>query len=62
MFLHVFGHTNLSLFYRVPVKVTDIPGTEVLMLPLAYSIGTIFNFILHWYFIRRDLWSMNLYY
>jgi hypothetical protein len=36
------------------LKVTDIPGTEVLMLPLAYSTGTILNFILHWYFVRRD--------
>jgi putative flippase GtrA len=24
------------------------------MLPLAYSIGTILNFILHWVFVKRD--------
>jgi putative flippase GtrA len=34
--------------------VSDIPGTEVLMLPLAYSVGTIFNFILHWIFVKKD--------
>src|SRR3989344_4303013 len=33
---------------------TDITGTEVLMLPLAYSIGTILNFILQWFFVRKD--------
>ena len=32
----------------------DIPGTEILMLPLAYSVGTILNSILHWYFVRKD--------
>jgi putative flippase GtrA len=36
------------------LKVTDIPGTEVLMLPLAYSTGTILNFVLHWFFVHRD--------
>lgn len=41
-------------FIESMLKVTDIPGTEVLMLPLAYSIGTILNFILHWFFVRRD--------
>lgn len=24
------------------------------MLPLAYSVGTIFNFILYWFFVKRD--------
>ena len=36
------------------LKVTDIKGTEVLMLPLAYSIGTIINFILHWVSVKTD--------
>lgn len=55
LFIHAF--LNISLFrYFIEsmLKVTDIPGTEVLMLPLAYSVGTILNFILHWYFVRRD--------
>jgi len=41
-------------FIESLLKVSDIVGTEMLMLPLAYSIGTILNFILHWYFVRRD--------
>ena len=36
------------------LKVEDIPGTEVLMLPLAYSCGTIINMILLAVSIKRD--------
>ncbi len=41
-------------FIEALLKVSDIRGTEVLMLPLAYSAGTILNFILHWIFVKRD--------
>jgi len=41
-------------FIESLLKVNDIAGTEVLMFPLAYSIGTIINFILHWIFIKKD--------
>ncbi|OGI82326.1 hypothetical protein A3E33_00630 [Candidatus Nomurabacteria bacterium RIFCSPHIGHO2_12_FULL_40_77] len=41
-------------FIESMLKVSDIAGTEVLMLPLAYSTGTILNSILHWFFVRRD--------
>lgn len=44
----------LRFFIESLLKVSDIPGTSILMLPLAYSIGTILNFILHWVFIRKD--------
>ncbi|MEK7190318.1 MAG: lipid II flippase MurJ [Patescibacteria group bacterium] len=44
----------LRYFMESLLKVSDIPGTEVLMLPLAYSIGTILNFILHWIFVKKD--------
>ena len=55
VFLHIFESIPLfRYFIESLLKVTDIPGTEVLMLPLAYSVGTILNFILHWYFVRRD--------
>ncbi len=46
------------LFFRYFIesllKVSDIPGTEILMLPLAYSIGVILNLILHWIFVKKD--------
>ncbi len=36
------------------LKVSDIKSTAVLMLPLAYSLGTILNFILHWVSVKKD--------
>ena len=41
-------------FIESMLKVSDIAGTEVLMLPLAYSLGTIINFIVHWYFAKKE--------
>jgi putative peptidoglycan lipid II flippase len=41
-------------FIESMLKVVDIEGTEVLMLPLAYSVGTIINFMLHLFFVKRD--------
>jgi len=53
--IHCF---NVFPFFRYFIesllKVTDIPGTAILMLPLAYSIGTILNFVLHWVFVKKD--------
>lgn len=47
--LPMFQYAFESLF-----RVSGIEGTEVLMLPLAYSCGTILNFILFWLAIKRD--------
>lgn len=53
--VHLFQNFLMfRYFIESLLKVNDIPGTEVLMLPLAYSIGTILNFILHWIFIKKD--------
>lgn len=55
LFIHLFENITLFRFFiESMLKVSDIEGTEVLMLPLAYSIGTILNFILHWVFIKKD--------
>jgi len=55
LFIHFFENVLLFRFFiESLLKVSDIPGTEVLMLPLAYSTGTILNFILHWIFIKKD--------
>jgi putative peptidoglycan lipid II flippase len=54
-FLYIFDNFPLfHYFIESILKVEDITGTEVLMLPLAYSVGTILNAILQWYFVRRD--------
>jgi putative peptidoglycan lipid II flippase len=54
-FVHLF---YTSLFFRIFIehlfKVDGIPGTEILMLPLAFSIGALANLILLWVFFRID--------
>lgn len=55
LFLSLFKNfAQFRYFIESLLKVSDIQGTEVLMLPLAYSCGVILNFILHWYFVKRD--------
>ena len=55
VFLRIFENfAYFRYFIESLLKVSDVPGTEVLMLPLAYSLGTTINFILHWYFVKRD--------
>ena len=55
VFLRIFENVAVfRYFIESLLKVENIVGTEVLMLPLAYSVGTILNAILHWYFVRRD--------
>ena len=63
-FILIYIFKNI-LFFRYFIesmlKVSDIDGTEVLMLPLAYSIGTILNFILHWVFVKKDFMPNELF-
>lgn len=55
LFLYIFKHVPFfHYFIESLLKVSDIPGTEILMLPLAYSFGTIINLILFWLFIKKD--------
>lgn len=55
VFIHLFEQVIFFRYFIESIlKVSDIPGTEILMLPLAYSIGTILNSILYWIFVRRD--------
>ncbi len=62
VFIHLFENIPMVRYFIESIlKVTDIKGTEVLMLPLAYSAGTILNFILHWFFVRRDFMSGELF-
>ncbi len=52
---HLFEQVPMFRYFIESLfKVNDIAGTEILMLPLAYSIGTIINFILHWIFVKKD--------
>ena len=53
--LHLFQNVPMfRYFFESLLKVSDVAGSEVLMLPLAYSLGTILNFILQAIFTKRD--------
>lgn len=41
-------------FMESMLKVADIPGTIVLMLPLGYTIGTLINMCIHWYAFESE--------
>lgn len=59
----LFAFVFLELFRSVPMfqyffeslfRVEGIPGTEVLMLPLGYSLGMIVNAGIFWFLFQRD--------
>ncbi len=53
--LYAFNHfPNFRYFFESLMRVDGIHGTAVLMLPLAYTIGTTLNFVLHWIHFKRD--------
>jgi putative peptidoglycan lipid II flippase len=47
-------HLGFKYFIEALLRVEDIPGTSMLMLPLAFSIGSVVNFTLLWLFFSRD--------
>ncbi len=61
--LVVFGYLFVTLFTLYPalltnleiiLRVRDVPGTIMLALPIAYTLGSILNFILIWVIFKRD--------
>ncbi len=55
VFVQIFN--NVAFFHYFVdslLKVEDIPGTVILMLPLGYTIGVTINMILHWADFHRE--------
>ncbi|MHB1316665.1 MAG: murein biosynthesis integral membrane protein MurJ [Minisyncoccota bacterium] len=53
--VYLFKNTNLFKdFIEVMLKVENITGTVVLMLPLGYTIGTLVNMFIHWYAFESE--------
>lgn len=59
----ILAYVFVSLFHSVPTwqyffenlfRVEGIPGTDVLMLPLAFSVGMISNALVFWFLFQRD--------
>ncbi len=47
------SHEFFRNFIESILKVSDLSGTAVLMLPLGFSIGVIINLVLHWFDFER---------
>jgi len=41
-------------FFEVLFRVSDVAGTKILMLPLAFSLGSLLNMTILWQFFKRD--------
>ena len=48
------SNTFFRYFIESLLKVSDIKGTVVLMLPLGFSIGILVNTFLYWLFIHKE--------
>ncbi|HEY4482680.1 MAG TPA: lipid II flippase MurJ [Candidatus Paceibacterota bacterium] len=54
LLLYVYRNLpEFKYFINSLLRVDDVPGTEVLMLPLAYTIGLFVNLALHWWDFAR---------
>lgn len=69
-FIIVFSYLLLWCFNTFPIfqyfieslfRVNNIKGTAILMLPLAYSLGTMINFFLLWILFKKDFLKENSY-
>ena len=58
--VHIFQH-NLFFknFMESLLKVTDVPGTVVLMLPLGFTLGVFLNLVTHWVGFSREFKSYS---
>lgn len=48
------SHAFFRFFFESLLRIQDIAASEIIMLPLAYSIGSIVNAFLLWVFFRKD--------
>jgi putative peptidoglycan lipid II flippase len=55
LFTHSFSAQNgFSIFVQTSLKIKGIAGAGVILLPLAYSIGTILNAVFQWVAFERE--------
>ncbi len=52
---------SFQYFIESLFRVSDIKGTAMLMLPLAYSLGTMLNFSLLWMLFKKDFLGKDTY-
>jgi putative peptidoglycan lipid II flippase len=49
-----YASESFALFFSALLKVEDLTGTVVLMLPLGFTLGTIINSVIHWKAFEKD--------
>lgn len=55
IFVNIFNNFNYFRYFIEHIfRVDDIPGTEILMLALGFSIAQIINCIILWYWFEKD--------
>jgi putative peptidoglycan lipid II flippase len=55
IFVYLFKNNEPILnFFEIILRVEGVPGTNMLALPLAFSLGSILNFILIWILFKKD--------
>ncbi|MBC8464814.1 MAG: murein biosynthesis integral membrane protein MurJ [Parcubacteria group bacterium] len=59
--LHLFStYPDFRLFLEAVFRIEGLPGTDIVVLPLAYSLGMIVNVVLLWCFFNRDFHAFSL--
>jgi putative peptidoglycan lipid II flippase len=53
-------YPGIRLFIEEMFRIEGLPGTDVVMLPLAYSLGMVVNVALLWWFFNRDFRAFSL--
>ncbi len=56
-YLFVFLYNTfptIAYFFQMLLRIEDVPGSIVVMLALAFSVGITFNMILHWVAFERE--------
>ena len=54
-FLNIFKyHANVLGILESSLRVKDVPGTIMLALPVAYTLGSLINFFLIWILFKKD--------
>ena len=63
VFLYVFNtYEPIQLFFEKMLRIENVPGSSVVMLSLAYSVGMFLNLYLLWHSFKKDFEYQSGYY
>lgn len=55
LFVYIFNNISIvQYFFESLLRITDVPGSNVVMLALGYSLGSILNLLILWFMFRKD--------